>query len=397
MKTSSKSDEFQVRQIMVNERGRTYPTYQVTGYIDGQRVRKRFRTHDQAVGEKYRLSVQAANAEGEIRSVNTRLTKEQVIDAEIAIGRLGTVTLDKAISWYLSNYKPPVTEMGLEPAIAAFLAEKLPHVSAPTFRNYRRTLGDLAELLTERNVGSITTPEILEFLKRRPVGKKRFNNLLGDLHAFFSFCQAVPREWTATNPVKHITKFRIARGVPIIITAQLALEVMREAEAYSGWPGSEVKKGSLVPYFSLCLFAGLRPSVQDGEIAKLGKLPDVSEFVDVEMGVVRITPDIAKTKSIRQIKIRSNLGAWLARYPLSEYPITVPNLQRHVGAIRKKFQLGHDVLRHTFISMHVAKFKSLHEAALEGGNSETMIRRHYLNLVSDTDAEKFWGIIPQAS
>ena len=44
--------------------------------------------------------------------------------------------------------------------------------------------------------------------------------------------------------------------------------------------------------------------------------------------------------------------------------------------------------------MNVAKFKSLGAAALEAGNSETMIRRHYLNLVSEADANKFWSIRP---
>ena len=44
--------------------------------------------------------------------------------------------------------------------------------------------------------------------------------------------------------------------------------------------------------------------------------------------------------------------------------------------------------------MHVAKFKSLAAVALEAGNSETMIRRHYLNLVSEAEAERFWSITP---
>jgi hypothetical protein len=54
------------------------------------------------------------------------------------------------------------------------------------------------------------------------------------------------------------------------------------------------------------------------------------------------------------------------------------------------------VLWHSFISMHVAKFKSLGAAALEAGSSETMIRRHYLNLVGKGEAERFWSIAPGA-
>ena len=57
--------------------------------------------------------------------------------------------------------------------------------------------------------------------------------------------------------------------------------------------------------------------------------------------------------------------------------------------------ITHDVLRHTFISMFVAKFRSVGEAALQAGNSEGIIRRHYLDLKSKEEAEEFWGILPQ--
>lgn len=51
-------------------------------------------------------------------------------------------------------------------------------------------------------------------------------------------------------------------------------------------------------------------------------------------------------------------------------------------------------MRHTFISMFVAKFRSKGEAALQAGNSEGIIRRHYLNLKSLEEAEQFFGILP---
>jgi hypothetical protein len=60
-----------------------------------------------------------------------------------------------------------------------------------------------------------------------------------------------------------------------------------------------------------------------------------------------------------------------------------------------KFPLAHDVMRHTFISMFVAKFRSLGEAALQAGNSESIIRRHYLDLKTTTEAEEFFGIRPK--
>jgi hypothetical protein len=62
--------------------------------------------------------------------------------------------------------------------------------------------------------------------------------------------------------------------------------------------------------------------------------------------------------------------------------------------LRKKFAIGHDVLRHTFISMHVAKFRSMGDTALQAGNSEAMVKKHYLNLVTPAEAEEFCQIVP---
>jgi hypothetical protein len=45
--------------------------------------------------------------------------------------------------------------------------------------------------------------------------------------------------------------------------------------------------------------------------------------------------------------------------------------------------------------MFVAKFRSLGEAALQAGNSESIIRKHYLDLKSETEAEQFFGILPK--
>jgi hypothetical protein len=63
--------------------------------------------------------------------------------------------------------------------------------------------------------------------------------------------------------------------------------------------------------------------------------------------------------------------------------------------IRKQLKLSHDVLRHTFISKHIGAFKSFADAAIESGNSEKIIRDHYLNTSSLRDAKQFWKIEPK--
>ena len=44
--------------------------------------------------------------------------------------------------------------------------------------------------------------------------------------------------------------------------------------------------------------------------------------------------------------------------------------------------------------MTVGAFRSVGDAALQAGNSEAVIRKHYLDLKSTEEAEQFWRITP---
>jgi integrase len=258
-------------------------------------------------------------------------------------------------------------------------------------RDYRQTLASFNAAFPGRNVDEITTADAQAFLRGRGVGKKRFNNLRGELSTVFAYFKCAPRKWVHENPIEPIPAFKVSRDLPEVMTAQSAADIMRYVESYQGGPRSGLKPGCLVPYFALCLFAGLRPSVKNGEIAKLNPAD-----VDSSLGVIRIRREVSKVKAVRSVTIQPNLAAWLARYPLKDFPIIPSNVRRMINGIRRKFQIGHDVMRHTYISMFVAKFRSMGDAALQAGNSETMIRRHYYNIVSAADAEAFSSIRPQA-
>jgi len=107
--------------------------------------------------------------------------------------------------------------------------------------------------------------------------------------------------------------------------------------------------------------------------------------------VIHIDPEISKTGEYRQVTISPNLKAWLER---SAPEILPTNHDRLVKAIRAEKKLTHDVLRHSFFSYHVGAFRSVGDAALQGGNSESVIKKHYLNLTTRTEGEAFWRIAP---
>ena len=56
----------------------------------------------------------------------------------------------------------------------------------------------------------------------------------------------------------------------------------------------------------------------------------------------------------------------------------------------------HNALRHSFISYRVAKNKNVNEVAMEAGNSPDMIFKHYRELVTEKDADAWFGVTPGA-
>jgi integrase len=86
--------------------------------------------------------------------------------------------------------------------------------------------------------------------------------------------------------------------------------------------------GALVPFFALCLFAGIRPCLRTGEILKLRP-----GHVRLDTGVIHIEPEVSKVRMKRNVAIQPNLAAWLQAYPLDRYPIVVPALQNQRRSI----------------------------------------------------------------
>jgi hypothetical protein len=281
--------------------------------------------------------------------------------------------------------------------VTDFRAAKDADVCSHVRNDYRMLLAALQNFFPKRHVHTVTTEELEAFMATRGKARKTWNNVRGLLHTFFEYCGEDRRRWLVTNPAKELKVYEIARGIPEIETAAKLAELFAFLETYSGPAKAKNQPGYLVPYFALACFAGIRPSVRDGELAKIHAMPDTRRIIDPALGVIRITPGIAKTDDLRQITIQPNLAAWLARYPLKDYPLMVANMDFHVALVRKQFGLGHDVLRHTFVSAHVAKFKSIGATALEAGNSERVIKKHYLNSMTQAEAAAFWAIAPQVA
>jgi integrase len=361
----------------------------VEGRLHGIRFRKNFKTREEAAAEQAVLEIKALNAANGLHSIATVLTAEQVREAEALFLRVGDKgrPLSFYVDFALANYREPEKQKPLSEAIAEYVAAKehefaQGQLSVPQLKRIRCDLNRLQKHFGRVTVAGLTVPNLLAYLEQGQPSLKTYNNRRGIVSTFFKF--AFHRSWIVENPIAKVPHHRIRRkrGVAQTLSAAKAAKFMEEMEGFEG--------GRWVPYFALCLFAAIRPSVPGGEITRLKP-----EDVNLETGLISISAEVSKVREPRKVAIHPNLAAWLRAYPLKKFRLIVPNGQQRRSRIAQEHGLTHDVLRHTFISMFVAKYRSIGEAAIQAGNSEGIIRRHYLDLKTAAEAEEFFSILPK--
>ena len=139
----------------------------------------------------------------------------------------------------------------------------------------------------------------------------------------------------------------------------------------------------MVPYLALGIFAGVRPE----ELMRLG-------WEDITTHGVSINGHKAKTRQRRLITISENLKGWLSLGG----DLPPKSRRRRLEALRQNSGVpwGHDIMRHSFASYHLAYHGSPDRTAHELGHRDTqMLYRHYRQLVTREAAETFWAIRPQ--
>ncbi len=363
-------------------------SFRVDGRLHGVRIRRNFKSPEEAAAEKAALELKAMQTSSGLQSVTTFLAIDQVREAEAAFRRLQTKSqsLTFYLDYALANYREPVTQKLLTEAVADYVATKEHEheqdlLSEPHLTRLKWDLERLKKHFPGTTVAHLTGPGLIEYFEARRAGLKTFNNRRGVVSTFLKHTHQ--RGWIVENPLSKIPPRRIRRrgGCAVTFAAAKAAALMAHVEAHHP---------TAVPFFALCLFAGIRPCLRTGEILRLKP-----EHVKVAEGVIRIDGEVSKVREPRNITIQPNLAAWLRKYPMEKFPIIPTNLQHIREKVAVEFPLAHDVMRHTFISMFVAKYRSLGEAALQAGNSESIIRKHYLDLKSKAEADLFFGIRPK--
>jgi len=395
--SSSKLQHFKdltIRKKTIRDHGYEYETYVVEGKgADGRRLRRKFKDRKEAEAFKATEEVKRLNLASELRHVATRLNEPQIREAEDAFQRLGDhYSLREAVDFFLRHSREPDFKISLRDAKKRFLEGKEREgVRERSLVQLESTIRRFEEFMDNCLLHEAGEQDVERFLKSlrakdgvHPASQKTWNNYRADLSSFFNWCCDPQRRWLNGNPAAEVRKFRkLDRELPEILTIKQTLKLMRDVEGY--------RDGAMTRYFALALFAGLRTG-PEGELHKLARHPDRDKLIDLKRGVIHIPAEISKTRSKRQIVIRENLRHWLEN---SDLEILPTGHDRMIRELRKRHGLSHDQLRHSFFSYHIAAFRSVGDASLEGGNTESVVKKHYLNLATQREGLAFWRIAPK--
>jgi hypothetical protein len=132
-------------------------SWRVSGFLHGIRIRRNFKSREEAAAERASLEFKAEQVASGLHSVTTYLTHEHVREAEAAFRRLvgRPRSLTAYLDYALANYREADRDRQLSDAVAEYLAAKV--------KEQERTL------LSARQLRSIKH-ELATFKKHFPIG-----------------------------------------------------------------------------------------------------------------------------------------------------------------------------------------------------------------------------------
>ena len=237
-----------------------------------------------------------------------------------------------------------------------------------------RTLGSLKPTdVTKRHI-----QDLLEQVNGQGLTRKKY---LQYLKNFFNWC--VEENYITVSPTK---------GVKIKITPkEIVIYSPDEVEKVLRLCGD--KYPSLLGYYCLCVFGGLRPS--ESERVKWEDLHFEGQEVFVN----------SESKTGRRrfvLKNTDTLWIWLNHIKTIRPNEPLNPTKNHIGLQREfrkvvGLKWSQDVLRHSFGTYYYNLTHDLNQVSHDMGNSVQVCKKYYVREVKKTWNEQFWSLHPTVS
>lgn len=258
--------------------------------------------------------------------------------------------------------------------------ENAKEVSHAYVKNVKYENGVLKNWFGDMTLQGIPSELVKDKLLGSGLSRVTKRNLIRALKTRETFARRkkyVPRDWD--SPFEHIPMPKANTEKPAIFTPEELTRLFI------------VLQPRQLLYVATVAFGGSRRA----EFQRM----NAAHFMDEE-GVACIDADIAKTSSRRTLDLTDNLKAWMeiAAKPETGALITKKAAVK-VSSEKSRLALvgltwKQNVLRHSFISYHLAKHRNAHLTAELAGNSVEMIKAHYKSLVTPSAADEWFNITP---
>lgn len=185
---------------------------------DGERVRQNFKVKADALARKAELEIQALNCSGGVGFRQTRLTEEQLAQAEAPFLKLDGQPLITAVDFYLAHGWLKTVTITVNQAVQKFLEAKETQkkLRPRTRKDYLSRTAPLIELYPERPLSSISRAELESIIFKPGQSACTANGNRRVLNTFFTWC--VDQDYTQVNPVSKIATAERDDKEPEIMT-----------------------------------------------------------------------------------------------------------------------------------------------------------------------------------
>lgn len=267
----------------------------------------------------------------------------------------------------------------VQDAVRDFIAHKVSRgAAARSVADLRTRLARFAQAF-QGALNEISAPQLQQWLDRMDLSPQSILNYRRVLSNLFN--HGVARGWLhrEDNPVLDLERISVRRrGAVTLFQPDEAERILAHSQ----------------PPIRACLALGFFAGLRSKEIQRLDW-----RDIDLHRGFVAIGREQAKTASRRLVPIVPNLARWLALdrvatgslWPQREWSFHAAqtNAARRAGLAWRG-----NAARHSFCSYRLAQTRNAAQVALEAGNSQTMIHRHYAELVRPDEAEQWFSIFP---
>lgn len=368
--------------------------YQVANYIEGKRRFDSYPTEAKAMeaarqiarrlSEGDVLAASMSNADAAAYAAAMQVLRPHNVTLPAAADTLAKCleivgdlpNLHAAVKFYTARNRR-VTRKRVAEVVAELLAVKESRQAKPRYlHDLHSRLGRISAAF-QKDCCDVTTAEIQHWLDNLKLSTQSYTNFRRVAHVLFQF--AVARGYAADNPVKGTEAIKVRNGETFIFTPAEIRRLLNAAP----------------PDFLPCLAIGAFAGVRTDEIQRL-------EWSDVRLDARHIVLGREKSKvaSRRIVPICDTLAAWLAPYAAQVGPIwpaaeKTLRIRRAETARNAGVRWKRNALRHSYASYRFAQTGDAGRVAGELGNTAQIVHKHYRELVTPADADKWFAVKPE--